>query len=129
MIILPSHCFPYKIFLCASKLWSVKLRNIYIYICLTKFLPTVTSIWLDYVSFWLFRKCITTYFCVKKYRYLRNDYHDTLTTKNRKNRGDRILFIKVKFHELEWSSPLRGLVTNHEWLETIQNQAFFQALF
>ena len=27
---------------------------------------------------------------------------------------------------LQW---LRGLVTNHEWIETIQNQAFFRALF
>ena len=41
------------------------------------------------------------FLCEKTHRYLRNDYHDTLTTKNRKNRGDRILFIKVKFHELE----------------------------
>ena len=30
LILLPSRCFPFKSFLCSSKLWSTKLRNIYV---------------------------------------------------------------------------------------------------
>ena len=43
------------------------------------------------------------------HRYLKNDYQffDTLKTKDRKIRGNCNLLIKVKFHKLEWSSPLR----------------------
>ena len=43
----------------------------------------------------------------KTYRYLKNDYQffDTLKTKDHKIRGNCNLLIKVKFHELEWSSP------------------------
>ena len=54
-IILPSHCLLFKIFLRSS-------------ICLTKLLPTMTSIWLNYInSFWLFRNCIKTCFCMRKH--------------------------------------------------------------
>ena len=44
----------------------------------------------------------------KTNRYLKNDYQffDTLKTKDRKIRRISNLLIKVKFHELEWSSPL-----------------------
>ena len=43
------------------------------------------------------------------HRYLKNDYQffDTLKTKHRKIWGNCHLLIKVKFHKLEWSSPLR----------------------
>ena len=45
----------------------------------------------------------------KTHGYLKNDYQifDTLKTKDRKIIGNCNLLIKVKFHELEWSSPLR----------------------
>ena len=41
-------------------------------------------------------------------KYLKNDcqFFDTLKTKDRKIRGNCNLLIKVKFHQLEWSSPL-----------------------
>ena len=44
----------------------------------------------------------------KTRRYLKNDYQfsDSLKTKDRKIRGDCNLLIKVKFHGLEWTSPL-----------------------
>ena len=62
LIILPSRGFPFEIFLRFSKLWSIR------YICLTKLLPTMTSIWLNYINiFWLFRKCIKTCFCMRKH--------------------------------------------------------------
>ena len=40
--------------------------------------------------------------------YLKNNYNffDILKTKNRKIRGNCNSLIKVKFHKLEWSSPL-----------------------
>ena len=43
----------------------------------------------------------------KTHRYLKNDYQffDTLKTKDRKIKGNCNLLIKVKFHELELSSP------------------------
>ena len=46
----------------------------------------------------------------KTHRYIRNDYQffDTLKTKDCKIRGNCNLLIKVKFHELEWSSPLKS---------------------
>ena len=49
----------------------------------------------------------------KTHRYLKNDYQffDALKTKDRKIRGNCNLFTKVKFHELERSSPLRIIVT------------------
>ena len=47
-IILPLRCFLFKIFLRSSKLWSRKLRSILK--CLTKLLPTMTSIWLNYIK-------------------------------------------------------------------------------
>ena len=99
-IILPWHCFAFKTFLRSSKLWSIRLRNISDY-RLTKLLVTMTSIWLNYInSFWLFRKCIKT--------YLENHYQffDILKTKYCKIRRSCNLLIKVKFHGLEWSSPL-----------------------
>ena len=99
-IILPWHCFAFKTFLRSSKLWSIRLRNICDY-CLTKLLLTMMSIWLNYInSFWLFRKCIKT--------YLENHYQffDILKTKYCKIRRSCNLLIKVKFHGLEWSSPL-----------------------
>ena len=45
----------------------------------------------------------------KTNRYLKNDYEffDALKTKDREIRGNCNLLIKVKFHELEYSSPLR----------------------
>ena len=98
------HCFDIKIFLHSSKLWSIKLRNI----CLTKLLPAMTSIYLNYSkSFWLFRKCIKTCFCMRK--QISQDWlsiFDALKTKDRKIRGNCKLVIKVRFHELEWSSLL-----------------------
>ena len=125
LIILPSRCFPLKNFLRSSKLWSNILdktkkcicltkevvgRNSITYLGLTKFLPSMTSISLNYInSFWLFRKCTKTCFFLKKmHRYLNNGYQffDTLKTKGRKIRGNCNLLIKVNFHELEWSSPL-----------------------
>ena len=46
----------------------------------------------------------------KTHRYLKNDYQffDTLKTKDCKIRGNcnLIILITVKFHELEWCSPL-----------------------
>ena len=44
----------------------------------------------------------------KTYRYLKNDYQffDALNTKDRQIRGSYNLSTKVKFYELEWSSPL-----------------------
>ena len=69
----------------------------------------MTSIWLNYInSFWLFRKCIKSCFCMRKHRYLKNDYQffDALKTKDRKIRGNCNLLTKVKFHKLEWRSPL-----------------------
>ena len=44
----------------------------------------------------------------KIHRYLKNDYQffDTLKKEDRKINGNCYLLIKVKFHELEWSSPL-----------------------
>ena len=43
----------------------------------------------------------------KTHRCLKNGYQvfDTLKTKDRQIRGNCNLLIKVKFHELEWSSP------------------------
>ena len=45
----------------------------------------------------------------KTHRYLKNDYNffDALRTKDRKIRGNCNSLIKVKFHELESSSPLK----------------------
>ena len=45
----------------------------------------------------------------KTHRYLKNDYNffDSFRTKDRKIRGNCNSLIKVKFHELEWSSPLK----------------------
>ena len=45
----------------------------------------------------------------KTNRYLKNDYEffDALKTKDREIRGNCNLLIKVKFHELEYSSSLR----------------------
>ena len=45
---------------------------------------------------------------MRKHRYLKNDYQffDALETKNRKIRENCNLLTKVKFHVLEWSSPL-----------------------
>ena len=45
----------------------------------------------------------------KKHRYLKNDsqFFDALKTKDHKVRGNFNSLTKVKFHELEWSSPLR----------------------
>ena len=44
----------------------------------------------------------------KTLRYLKNDYQcfDTSKTKDCRIRRNCNLLIKVKFHELEWSSPL-----------------------
>ena len=44
----------------------------------------------------------------KTRRYLKNDYQFfyALKTKDCKIRGNCNLLTKVKFHELEWSSPL-----------------------
>ena len=44
------------------------------------------------------------------HRYLENDYQffDTLKTKHCKIRGNYNLSIEVKFHKLEWSSPLNN---------------------
>ena len=55
LIILPSRRFLFKNFV---RSW----------ISLTKLLPTMTSIWLNYInSFWLFRNCIKTCFCMRKH--------------------------------------------------------------
>ena len=45
----------------------------------------------------------------KTRRYLKNDYQffDALKTRYRRIRGNYNLLTKVKFHELEWSTPLR----------------------
>ena len=53
----------------------------------------------------------------KTHRYLKNDYEffDTLKTKDRKIRGNCNLLIKVKFHELESSSPLSFLGKYPQW--------------
>ena len=55
------------------------------------------------------------FLCEKTHRYLKNDYQffDALKTKDRKIRGNCNLLTKVKFHELEWSSPLILLVWWH----------------
>ena len=47
----------------------------------------------------------------KTCRYLKNDYQffNALKTKDCKIRGNCNLLTKVKFHELEWSSPLSKL--------------------
>ena len=44
----------------------------------------------------------------KTHRYFKNDYQffDALKTKDRKIKGNCHLLTKVKFHELELSSPL-----------------------
>ena len=49
---------------------------------------------------------------MRRHRYLKNDYRffHTLKTKDRKIRGNCNLLIKVKFHELERSSPLIWLL-------------------
>ena len=46
----------------------------------------------------------------KTNRYLKNDcqFFDTLKVKDPKIRGNCNLLIKVKLHELEWSSPIRN---------------------
>ena len=78
----------------------------------------MTSVWLNYIdSFWLFRKCIKTLYCIvnvlflyeKTHRYLKNDsnFFDALKTKDRKIRGNCNSLIKVKFHKLERRSPLK----------------------
>ena len=48
----------------------------------------------------------------KTHWYLKNDYQffDALNKKDRKIRGNSNLLTKDKFHELEWSSPLRVLL-------------------
>ena len=48
----------------------------------------------------------------KTHRYLKNDYQffDALKIKDHKIRGYCHLLTKVKFHELECSSPLRLLL-------------------
>ena len=78
--------------------------------CLTKLLPTLTSIWLNYVnSFWLLRNCIKTCFCMRKHIDISRtiiNFFDALKTKDRKIRRNCNLLTKVKFHELEWSSLL-----------------------
>ena len=45
---------------------------------------------------------------MRKHRYLKNNcnFFDTLKTKDCKIRGNCNSLIKVKFQELEWSSPL-----------------------
>ena len=45
----------------------------------------------------------------KTHRCLKDDYQffDALNAKDGKIRGNCNLLIKFKFHELEWSSPLR----------------------
>ena len=103
-IILPSCCFLFKIFLRSSKLIN-KTKD---YICLTKLLPTMTSIRLNYINrFWLFRN---VFLWEKTHRYLKNDYQffDALKTNDREIREICNLLTKVKFHELEWSSPLKS---------------------
>ena len=44
----------------------------------------------------------------KTHRYLKNDYQffDTSKAKGRKTRGNCNSLVIVKFHELEWNSPL-----------------------
>ena len=51
----------------------------------------------------------------KTHRYLKDDYQffDALKTKDRKIRGNCNLSTKVKFHELECSSPSILLVWSH----------------
>ena len=48
----------------------------------------------------------------KTHRYLKNNYpfFDALKTKDHKIRGNCNLLTKVKFHELEWSSPLNWVL-------------------
>ena len=48
LIILSSSCFPLKLFLRSSKLWSIKLTNMYV--CLIKLLPTMAWIWLNQIN-------------------------------------------------------------------------------
>ena len=83
---------------------------------LTKPLPPMMSIILlnNINSFWLLKKMDKNMFLYEiTHRYLKNDYQffDTLKTKHRKIRGNCNLLIKVKFHKLEWSSPLTSKVT------------------
>ena len=58
----------------------------------------------------------------KTHRYLKNDYQffDTLKIKDRKIRRNCTLFIKVKFPELERSSPIKS----HEICFTIVLASF-----
>ena len=72
---------------------------------LTKLLPPMTSILLNNInSFWLLKKMHKNTFL---YEITQEHYHffDTLKIKHRKIRGNCNLFMKVKFHKLEWSSP------------------------
>ena len=63
LIILPSCCFLFKIF----PMFKTVINKTKKYICLTKLLPTMMSVWLNYInSFWLFRNCIKTCFCMRK---------------------------------------------------------------
>ena len=44
--------------------WSIKLKII----CLTKLLPSMMSVWLNYINgFWLFGNCIKTCFCMRRH--------------------------------------------------------------
>ena len=56
----------------------------------------------------------------KTHRYLKNDYQffDALKTKDRKIRGNCNLLSKVKFHELELSSPLNLEISTSEMYST-----------
>ena len=60
----------------------------------------------------LFTNCLKTCFCMRKHRYLKNEYQffDALKTKDCKIRRNCNLLTKVKFHELQWSSPLIAVV-------------------
>ena len=94
LIILSSRCFPFKIFLRSSKLWSIKLTKI-----MFNHLPTMTSIWLNYINnFWLSRNCIKTCFCMRKHIDIKNDYQffDALRKLQFINKT-QILWIRMKF--------------------------------
>ena len=56
----------------------------------------------------------------KTHRYLKDDYQffDALKTKDRKIRGNCNLLSKVKFHELELSSPLNLEISTSEMYST-----------
>ena len=76
---------------------------------LTKLLPTMTSIWLNYVNVPDYSENVKNMFLYEKIlRYLKNDYQffDTFKAEDCKIRGNCNLLIKVKFHKLEGSSPL-----------------------